>query len=326
MGKRILVYRLGAMGDILFTTPLLRALKQVEPDCCITYVCLKKWAFLLRRNPHVDRIHPVEYSHPKTLGKLGRETFDLVLNLMEGEQAAQSCAALQAREYRGNRWDGETVLPDAPTGLLISRDKEQRIALSRQGISAPELFARAAGIPVKDWRFFFEPGAWARWRGNRRLAHLPRPFVAIHCHSRGSQSRNWPVEHLRETLSLLPEVFFLILGYKKDRDHFAPLAANHVGLDYSSMPVQAVLLSHCDLFVGIDSGPRQMATAMGAPVLWLSGPTAPNISPLMEGEGAYEVPRECAPCFEENCPRNEECLSRISPADLARAIRERLEN
>src|SRR5579864_846337 len=55
-GSRILVVRLGAMGDIIHTLPAVASLKHSFPGSHLTWVVEPKWAPLLEGNPFVDRI------------------------------------------------------------------------------------------------------------------------------------------------------------------------------------------------------------------------------------------------------------------------------
>lgn len=58
-GRKVLFYRSGALGDILFCSPTLRELKRRWPSCEITFACLKQNQAVLENNPDVD--HLVEY-------------------------------------------------------------------------------------------------------------------------------------------------------------------------------------------------------------------------------------------------------------------------
>src|ERR1035438_8899080 len=54
--SRILVVRLGAMGDIIHTLPAVAWLKQSHADSHLTWLVEPRWAPLLEENPHVDRV------------------------------------------------------------------------------------------------------------------------------------------------------------------------------------------------------------------------------------------------------------------------------
>src|SRR5262245_36747857 len=61
---RILVVRLGAMGDIVHTLPAVASLKHSYPGSHLTWAVEPKWSPLLEDNPFVDRILPVERDAP----------------------------------------------------------------------------------------------------------------------------------------------------------------------------------------------------------------------------------------------------------------------
>ncbi|MEJ7605337.1 MAG: hypothetical protein WKF37_03505 [Bryobacteraceae bacterium] len=58
-GDRILAIRLGAMGDIIHTLPAVASLKQSFPHCSIAWAVEERWLPLLRDNPFVDELIPV---------------------------------------------------------------------------------------------------------------------------------------------------------------------------------------------------------------------------------------------------------------------------
>jgi ADP-heptose:LPS heptosyltransferase len=64
-GKRILIHRsVGGAGDLLFLTPLFRALKQKWPRCHITLYCYEMYHWILKDNPHLDAC--VDFQLPMT--------------------------------------------------------------------------------------------------------------------------------------------------------------------------------------------------------------------------------------------------------------------
>ena len=55
-GPRILVVRLGAMGDVIAALPAVASLKHSIPHSKITWVVEPKWSALLEGNPYVDSV------------------------------------------------------------------------------------------------------------------------------------------------------------------------------------------------------------------------------------------------------------------------------
>jgi len=324
--KKILVLRLGAMGDILFTTPALRGLKAKYPDSHLTYVLMKKWAFLLARNPCVDRVVGLRYRQPRAVRGLARESFDLLVNFYEFEDAAQICETLSAVERRGNRWiDGRLVCDDQ--SRWIAKDLDTQRELLRSGMCLPEVYCRIAGVEPAGCRPDFSPGRLARLRARlflmRRGLDRPPAPIALHLHSRGSPAKSWNPASALQLVRRMPDQQFLVLGYKGDRPQTRDLEREpNAVVTYSDAPAQAAMLGACALFVGIDSGPRQLAVAMGTPTLTLFGPRPAGFVPHTPHDAGLSLRETCAPCFLENCPLGRCCLDQIPMDRIEQAVRE----
>lgn len=325
---KIAVLRLGAMGDILFTTPALRALKAAYPSSHLTYIMLREWRFVLKRNPNVDRLVGLRHREPKALGPLLGETFDLVVNLHELEDGARLCQALRAQRRLGHQWIDGRLEPDANSSLLV-KDTETLDALRERNVSYPELYCRIAGVPAAEsLRYDFDPGPWAEWlarRAARRLGLEGVAPIALHTHSRGSESKAWPTLAVVRLVRSMARARFLVLGFRSDRPVTRALETEpNVAVSYDPMPVQAALLRRCALFVGVDSGPRQMAAAMGVRALCLFGPRPPELLPAFEGDRSLTVRWPCSPCFMDCCPLGRVCMEGIETRRIAQTIEEML--
>ena len=89
----------------------------------------------------------------------------------------------------------------------------------------------------------------------------------------------------------------------------------------------ACLISRCDLIVTNDSGPMHLAVAMGVPTVSIFGPTDPRLTgPYGEGHSIVRADLECLCCGRRVCPRNIECLRRISVEEVLRETRRLLHN
>jgi len=98
MGKRILLVKLAAIGDVLRTTPLLTGLKRVYPQSHITWVVDKEAYPLLQENPLIDRLLAFDFA--STL-PLELETFDLVLGLEKEPRGAALASKVKADLKKG---------------------------------------------------------------------------------------------------------------------------------------------------------------------------------------------------------------------------------
>ena len=79
MGQKILVIRFSSIGDIVLTTPVIRALKQQMPGAEIHYLTKKANHSLLQNNKYIDKIHLLEDSD--LFHKLRKAKFDYIVDL-----------------------------------------------------------------------------------------------------------------------------------------------------------------------------------------------------------------------------------------------------
>jgi ADP-heptose:LPS heptosyltransferase len=79
--KKILVLRFSSIGDIVLTTPVVRALKQQVPDARVHYAT--KWNFrsIVETNPYIDRVHYLRENLNELIAELQAEKFDYVVDL-----------------------------------------------------------------------------------------------------------------------------------------------------------------------------------------------------------------------------------------------------
>jgi heptosyltransferase-2 len=78
---KILVIRFSSMGDIIYTTPVVRCLKKQLPNAEIHYLTKKNFKFLVEHNPYVDKLHLLEDKISDTIAQLKKENFDYLIDL-----------------------------------------------------------------------------------------------------------------------------------------------------------------------------------------------------------------------------------------------------
>ncbi len=78
--KKILVIRFSSIGDIVLTTPVIRALKTQENNE-IHILTKEKYKTIFIQNPYVDHIHVLREKPENTFAELRKENFDFVVDL-----------------------------------------------------------------------------------------------------------------------------------------------------------------------------------------------------------------------------------------------------
>ncbi len=304
--RSILAIRLDLMGDLVFTLPAIQALRQAAPRARITLLVLPYTADLARDLPYIDRVVALDVNRWRKAGEwlrggawkelreavreLRGERFDLcvsfygrvgaALALLSGARylvgyrsegyAGAFDRGLPGRRYQKRQHESEYCLDLVrPLGsgerekLPLLRvnpaaDEEVRRLLAREGVGHQErlvaLHPGALNMAAKRWL----PERWADVADRVQL-DLGCRVVLV-----GSASELSLVEAVRREMCTPPVVL-------AGRTSVAELEA---------------LLGRCRLFLGGDSGPLHVASALGVSSVSVYGPTDPAITgPVGGGRG-----------------------------------------
>ena len=78
---KILIIRFSSIGDIVLTTPIIRAIKQQIPGVEVHYITKQKFSSVIEANPYIDKIHTIKDSIFEITDELKKENFDYVIDL-----------------------------------------------------------------------------------------------------------------------------------------------------------------------------------------------------------------------------------------------------
>ena len=339
----ILLIRLRMIGDVVFTTPAIRAVRRQFPGARISYLVEDAAAPIVKGNPHLDEVIAV----PLTSGirrladdwrigaDLRRRKFDLVVDFHGGPRGSWLTWLSRAPTrigytVAGRSWMYTTAIA-RPRGLRPRHSvQNQWDLLTAIGIASPD--------PAHDPVEMAESVA-ASQAVDRRLAGCgigtEAPLIVIHV-SAGNPFRRWPAERFAETAAALVEedprrVVILTSGPSEvdAADQVGRAARERVGAEHAARIAQCgefdlaelrSLIGRAALFIGGDSGPLHIAGTTGTPVVGLYGPTLPvRSSPWRDGRIPSEVAEidglSCRPCEQRTCVHGDfRCLTTL-PAD-----------
>ncbi|MCX6023433.1 MAG: glycosyltransferase family 9 protein [Chloroflexi bacterium] len=304
---RLLVLLLCPIGDTLFATPTLRALRRAYPDTAITVVAHPTNRPLLEDRPDVDHLltHPTRARASwagvrRDLAALRTAPFDLGVSLNPVftplYRLLASCA----------RWI-ETPLP--PWWWLRSA---RRTAWAR--IHAVDIYLRTLD-PLRLGPLNANPDLPVSAECRRAALRLldesglagQAPLFALHPGGEGyGGMKRWPAERFAAVGNTLIERYggaLAVLGGPDERELaarvFAGLRAPTVNAcGRLTLLETAALLERCRLLVGNDSAPLHMAAAVGVPVVGVYGPSNPDqFAPCSPAGEVVRSGRPCSPCF-----------------------------
>ncbi len=79
--QKILLIRFSSIGDIVLTSPVIRALKLQLKGAEVHFLSKKRFVSILENNPYLTKIHTFEQSVNEVIPQLKQEKFDLIIDL-----------------------------------------------------------------------------------------------------------------------------------------------------------------------------------------------------------------------------------------------------
>ncbi len=248
---------------------------------------------------------------------------------------------LEGRRYRKRQHESEYCL-DLVRAILHRQSGSDTKGPAGSGTTPPPrnlsgtlLGAPAGGKPV---RLSVDPVAARRVEVLLHEAGLKPEdsLAALHPGALNMAAKRWPPERWAEVADRLQRETpsrILLVGSAAERPlvetvrgHMATEAVALGGR--TTLPELVALLARCDLFLGCDSGPLHVASALGLPSVSVYGPTDPDITgPLGPHARVLRSRADCSPCYDpirpSDCPRPDPlCMAGVSVDEVWEAVKE----
>jgi lipopolysaccharide heptosyltransferase II len=328
----VLAVRFSSIGDVLLTTPLLRAIRHRHPGARITVLTKQAYTPLLSHNPNVERV--IGMSPDRSLTSVaaelraGRYTHRLDLHDSLRTRMLRTLVPGRWRTYPKHR---------AARAILIyakrNRYRDRRPVAERYFSSARDLDVAPDGRPPE---FFLSAEAEREasdWLAARSLAQ-GRPMIAV-APGAAHATKRWPLEHWQALIRRFIARGFdvSIVGGADDVPLGAELSQTPEGRVASAagalgLQGTGALLRRSAALVSGDTGVMHMATAVGTPVVALFGPTveAFGFFPYTNRASVLELALTCRPCSSKGGPRcplgHHRCMIDIVPESVYGTVRQ----
>jgi heptosyltransferase I len=296
--RRLLIVRLGSMGDIIHTLPAATALRRAFPEVSLGWVVEERWAELLctlpeprsgplsPRRPLVDRVHTV---NTKTWRKS-------LFSAQTWEQIAAGLSELRAQRYElavdfqgavrsalTARWSGARVI----YGVAQPRENVASMFYTRQVIPRGShiveqnlsLAEAVAHRPLEMPTIEFPHDEAVEKQCEDKSPQGIGDFALLNPGA-GWGAKQWPAERYGDVARRLAEDGVKSLINFGPGEEFLMRAVESASGSKAkgvagSLTELIALTRRARIFIGGDTGPMHLAAALGVPVVAIFGPTNP---------------------------------------------------
>jgi lipopolysaccharide heptosyltransferase II len=325
--KRILIIRLSSLGDVIMTTPLIKAVKKLYPESIIDYCTKAEYSEIIRSSPVINTIieadNELTFDNLKVLKKkLKQNNYDLIIDahnklntfylrlFMKGEK-------LKLKKYSFRKFMlvkfKINMMKDLPPVIQRYLD----ILPNKPGNIFPEIATDySAAKKIAD--FFASLNIQSN---NNIICIIP---------SSKHFTKTYPPELYAEIINKFDtkKYTFLLTGKGNDKvniDLIISKTGNNVYnlCDKFNVIETAELMKRCMLVVTGDTGPMHIAEAVGTPILMLAGSSVKEFGFYPQSVKAVILENNflsCRPCSHigrDKCPKGHfKCMREISPSKI----------
>jgi len=339
---KILLFKIGAIGDTLMTTPLIRQLRKNFKNATIDYLIGKHSYRVLEGNKHLDNI--IKFDEKiffekdfkewiKLIFKIRKRDYDVIFVLDKHWIFNLTAFLFEIKKRIGfdRCGEGKFLTYKVP---YFGRKHEIFYYLS---------LLRGLGIEpnYEDWEMEiflnendleFAEKFWNENNLNDKVVVGICPGGARNIGIGDDDLRRWDIEKYKELIKKLKERGFevLLIGGNTDKEIEEAILKEVKcisAIGKTSLKESAALLKKCDVVVCNDSGPMHLAAAVNKKVVSIFGPTHPCEKAPLHKESRYIWKQiGCNPCYDlwgrypNPCPYKKKCINSVNVEEVLNII------
>lgn len=351
--RRFLFINPFGIGDVLFTTPVVRAIKDRYQNSLVGYWCNERVRDILVHNPYIDKIFALSRGDLKKIYKVSRlkgirSFFKLLSEIKKGKFDTALDFSLDHRyallskilgikrrigfDYKNrgrfltdkinlegytNKHVVEYYLDMLDMLDIEPRDNKLDLFVSQEENSQAKGTLSAYGINSRDLVVGIAPAGGMSW-------------------GKDAQYKHWPVRNFSQLADKLikeinAKVLILASEEEKDiaQDMIKFMSAEAINLAAKlDLRELAALINNLDLLIANDGGPLHMAVSLGINTVSLYGPVDDEVyGPYSQSDKHAVLKRylSCRPCYNNfrftGCHNNHSCLEDITSEEVFVAVK-----
>lgn len=316
---RILIIKLGAMGDVIRTTPLVLRYKKLYPNCKITWLTLTP--DILPKN-EIDEILSFKL---ESILYIQETTWDIAINLDKEKEAGALFKRVIAKEKFGYTLDQGVIVPynklayhKFETGMFDDVSKANTM-------SYPEEIFEICGMKYEGEKNLLENHEDKNYHWN--LNH-DKKIIGLNtgCGDRWT-TRLWSTEKWISLIKLLQQHGYavLLLGGKQEDERNLELQKNTdaIYLGYFSLQQFINLVYQCDLVVTQVTMAMHITLGLDKKIVLMNNIFNPYEFNVKPENGKIVAPDKACKCFYRgSCIDGISCMENLSAQKVYDAVYE----
>lgn len=309
---KILVIRLSSMGDIIYTTPIVRCLKLQLPKSEIHFLTKPAFKYIYDNNPYLDKLHLLKPKLADTVQEIKRENFDYIIDLHNNLR---------------------TTLIKWQAGVKASTYKKQPIKkwlslkfkkLLFQPTHLVERYLKTvAFLGVKNDHLPINYYLHQEYDLSKLLPTSHQPGFVAFIIGATHFTKRMPNEKVISICNQIKQPVVLLGGkdVQSNGDFIAAASPRHIynACGFTSLDESVFIVSKAEKIIGFDTGLTHIAEAFDKPIASVWGSTIPELLGVQpyEVSDALVVGIElyCRPCSKfglDKCPEGHfRCMKEI---------------
>lgn len=333
---RFLIIRFSSFGDVTQSLSIPSAIKAAYPNAEVHWITRKDMAPLLKHHPHIDKIWEYDRKSGLTglwglLKAMAQVNFTHIYDAHNNLRSRfvywrlglfRSCKFIRRSQKRWKRFLLFRLHKNTYE-MPFSGQRDLLEPLTKWNIKkalppTPQLFVNSEDLQKAD-------SLLGDWQNKAYVALAPSAAYFL---------KRWPVDHFKQLIQKMPDLYFVLLGGPEDRfieelHQVAPeRTLNTAGK--ASLTVSAALVKKAQALISNDTGLLHVGEQFGKPTIALMGP-APFGFPSRSSTTILQLDLECRPCSKHGqgpCVNKvyHKCLRDITPDQVATELRKKLES
>jgi len=324
-GDRILIIKLGSIGDIIHTLPSLVSLRTEFPNSYIGWLIEQRSSDLINDHPMLDRaiiFQRTIHDFWPAIKRLRQEQFQWAIDF-QGTYKSQLFSLLSGSQYRVGY---ERIREYCPLAYNL---KIPLVTMDKHAVDRNIELIQAVGANSKQAIQF--PIAIRDHQRQNILSLLKTKVIQSYCvisATAGKQANEWEslkFSRLADTIVIRWNLSVIFIGHQDDYVVNQRIISttqqkkifNFAGI--LTLKETAYLLSESKFLVSGDTGPMHLAVAMQCPVIALFGGSNPQRTGPYQGRSiVIQHETDCSPCYKRKC-FDKICLKNIGLEEVISA-------